>query len=365
MLYHLFYPLKDFFFGFNVFRYITFRAGCAAVTALLISILLGPMIIRLLYSFKIGQPIRKEECPPLFALHRSKEGTPTMGGLLIIFSVTLSVLLWSDLTNLFIWIALFTFICLGFLGVADDALKIKHGKSKGVSAKVKLLVQGILSIFVMLFMYYHPALKEIADHVGVPFIKDFYISFGLVYIVVIFFVFVGTSNAVNLTDGLDGLAIGSVSIAAMGFSMLSYIVGNYKFANYLQVQYIPGAGELTVFCTAIVGSGLGFLWYNAYPAQVFMGDTGSLALGGALGAVALLIKQEIMLLMIGGLFVMEAMSVILQVGSFKTRRKRIFLMAPLHHHFEMKGWPETKITIRFWILAIIFALFSLGTLKLR
>lgn len=365
MLYYLLYPLREYFFGFNVFRYITFRAACAAVTALVLSLMLGPMVIRLLYRLKIGEPIRKEECPPLFSLHRSKEGTPTMGGLLIILTILISVLLWTDFRNPFIWIALVTFVGLGLLGILDDSLKIKRGKSKGVSAKTKLVVQGILSIFVLWSMSYSLPLDGFVTHLSVPFIKDYYIPFGIFYILIIFGVFVGASNAVNLSDGLDGLAIGSVSVAALGFSLLCYVVGHYKFAGYLQITFIPGAGELTVFCAAIVGAGLGFLWYNAYPAQVFMGDTGSLALGGALGVVALLIKQEIMLFMIGGVFVLEAISVILQVGSYKLRKKRIFLMAPLHHHFEMKGWPESKITVRFWILAIIFTLFSLGTLKLR
>lgn len=370
MLYHLLYPLREFFFGFNVFRYITFRAACAAVTALLLAILLGPKIIRLLYSLKIGETIRKEECPPLFSLHQSKEGTPTMGGLLIIASIVISVLLWSDLTNMFVWITLATFVSLGLLGIWDDSLKIKRSKSQGLSAKRKLWVQGVLSIIILICMVYILPLDSKSYNLNVsklsiPFLKDFYIPLGILYIFVIFGVFVGTSNAVNLTDGLDGLAIGAVSIAALAFAVLCYVVGNFKFAQYLHIQFIPGAGELTIFCAAIVGAGLGFLWYNAYPAQVFMGDTGSLSLGGALGIIALLIKQEIMLLMIGGVFVLEALSVILQVGSYKLTKKRIFLMAPLHHHFEMKGWPETKITVRFWILAIIFALFSLGTLKLR
>ncbi len=365
MLYHLLYPLREYFFGFNVFRYITFRAAGAAATALLLTIVLGPMVIRKLYSLRVGQNIRKEECLPLFALHRTKEGTPTMGGALILCSVFLSVLLWADLTNQWIWITFFCVLGLGLLGGWDDYLKLKNKRSLGLHAKGKFLVQISMAIGLWIFMRTQTQLQPFMSYVYIPFVKNVMIDLGLFYILLLIGVFVGASNAVNLTDGLDGLAIGCVSVAAFVFGILAYLIGNAKFALYLQIQHVPGAGELTVFCAAMLGAGLGFLWYNAYPAQVFMGDTGSLALGGGLGVIAILLKQEFTLFLVGGVFVMEALSVILQVASFKLTGKRIFRVAPLHHHFEVKGWAETKVTIRFWILALIFALISLGSLKLR
>ncbi|MBI1884525.1 MAG: phospho-N-acetylmuramoyl-pentapeptide-transferase [Chlamydiae bacterium] len=365
MLYHLLYPLREIFSPFNVFRYITFRAAFAAVTAFAMTLFLGPWLIRKLYSLKVGQNIRKEECPPLFALHRSKEGTPTMGGALILLAILISVFLWSDLTNHFVWITVFCVTGLGFLGAWDDYLKLKNKRSLGVRAKTKFVVQILLAVVLWLFMRHEHHLQPFFSHVSLPFLKNWTFDLGFFYLIFLLSVFVGSSNAVNLTDGLDGLAIGCVTVSALVFSALTYLVGNVKFATYLQLQPVAGVGELTVFCASLVGAGLGFLWYNAYPAQVFMGDTGSLALGGSLGVVALLSKQEMMLFIVGGVFVIEALSVMLQVGSFKLRRKRIFKMAPLHHHFEVKGWPETKVTIRFWILAAIFALLSLGVLKLR
>lgn len=365
MLYHLLYPLRDYFFGFNVFRYITFRAAAAAATALLLTIFLGPAFIRKLYSLRVGQNIRKEECPPLFALHRTKEGTPTMGGALILSAIFLSVLLWSDLTNRWIWVTSLFVFGLGLLGGWDDYLKLKNKRSLGLGAKGKFIVQGMMAVGLWAFMMCQSHLSPFVSDVYFPFLKDFVIHLGPFYLLLLLGVFVGASNAVNLTDGLDGLAVGCVSVAAFVFGALAYVIGNAKFALYLQIQHIPGVGELTVFCGAMLGAGLGFLWYNAYPAQVFMGDTGALALGGGLGVMALLLKQELMLFLVGGVFVMEALSVILQVVSFKLTGKRIFRVAPLHHHFEVKGWAETKVTIRFWILAAIFALISLGALKLR
>ena len=365
MIYHLLYPLRDIFFGFNVFRYITFRAACAAVTALFLTIVLGPWVIRKLYSLKIGQNIRKEECLPLYALHRSKEGTPTMGGILILIAILSSVLLWADLTSRWIWVTCIFVTGLGFVGAWDDYLKLKHHSSSGLRARTKFWIEVLMAVGLWVFVTWEPRLDPFSDRVTFPFLKDCFIDLGPFYLLFLIGVLVGSSNAVNLTDGLDGLAIGCVTVATIVFTGLTYVIGNIKFASYLQIQPVVGVGELAVFCAAMAGACLGFLWYNAHPAQVFMGDTGSLALGGGLGVVALLIKQELTLFLVGGVFVIEALSVILQVGSFKLRKKRIFAVAPLHHHFEVKGWPETKVTVRFWILAIIFALFSLGSLKLR
>lgn len=365
MFYHLLYPLRDIFFGFNVFRYITFRAAFAALTALVLTIFLGPPVIRKLYSLKVGQNVRKDECPPLYALHRTKQGTPTMGGILILVAIVSAVLLWADLTNRWIWVACFFVTALGLLGAVDDYLKLRNKSSKGVRARTKFLIEVLLALMLWVFISWEPRLSVISTHVTFPFLKDCVVDLGPFYVLLLMGVFVGSSNAVNLTDGLDGLAIGCVSIAAIVFAGLAYVIGNIKFATYLQIQPIPGVGELAIVCAAMVGAGLGFLWFNAYPAQVFMGDTGSLALGGGLGIIALFLKQELTLFLVGGVFVMEALSVILQVGSFKLRGKRLFAVAPIHHHFEVRGWAETKVTIRFWILAIIFALFSLGSLKLR
>jgi phospho-N-acetylmuramoyl-pentapeptide-transferase len=365
MIYHLLYPLREYFFGFNVFRYITFRAACAAVTALLLTIFLGPWVIRKLYSLKIGQNIRKEECLPLYALHRSKEGTPTMGGVLILLAILVSVFLWADLTSRWIWVTCVFVTGLGLIGAWDDYLKLRNRSSSGLRARTKFWIEVLMAVILWGYMSWEPHLNSFSAQLTFPFLKDCVIDLGPFYLLVLIGVLVGSSNGVNLTDGLDGLAAGCVTIAAIVFAALAYVIGNVKFATYLQIQPVLGTGELAVFCAAMAGAGLGFLWYNAYPAQVFMGDTGSLALGGGLAMVALFIKQELTLFLVGGVFVIEALSVILQVGSFKLRKKRIFAVAPLHHHFEVKGWPETKVTIRFWILAIAFALFSLGSLKLR
>ena len=362
MLYYIFYPLREYVFAFNVFRYITFRAVFAAVTALVISLLLGPPVIRMLAGLGVGQEVR-DDGPKT---HMKKAGTPTMGGVLILTSVVFSTLLWADVLNRYVLVALTATIVLGLLGFWDDLRKVKGRSPRGVRGRTKLMVQTALAVGIAAYLMICPSTRGFITELTVPFLKHPVVAnIGIFYVLLAFLVIVGSSNAVNLTDGLDGLAIGCVIIAALSYSVMSYVVGNYKFASYLQLRYIAGTGELAVFCAAIAGAGLGFLWYNSPPAQVFMGDTGSLALGGAVGTVALLIKKELVLLLVGGLFVVEALSVLLQVVSFKLRGKRIFLCAPLHHHFELRGWSETKVTIRFWILAIIFALLSLSTLKLQ
>ncbi len=364
MIYHLIYErLVTLWSPANVLRYITVRSGGAAVTAFVMSILLGPYLIRWLYRLKVGQEIRKDECPPLHLIHKNKQGTPTIGGILIIASVVIATLLWARWTNLYIWLTLGVFVALGALGFADDYLKVRHKRSLGLNARAKLLVQAFVALAAAAILL----CCEQQLPLFVPFHKSAVLAnlgWGVLLLAVL--VIVGSSNAVNLTDGLDGLAIGSVTICALAYTILAYAAGHAKIAQYLYIYHSPYAGELTVFCAALVGAGLGFLWYNAHPAMVFMGDTGSLALGGAIGMVALLIRKELLLLIIGGVFVMEALSVILQVGSFRLRKgKRLFRMAPIHHHFEMRGWPETRVTIRFWILALICALIGIATLKLQ
>ena len=365
MLYYIFYPLRDYFFGFNVFRYITFRAAGAAVTAMVVSILLGPWVIRKMHELEIGQRVRRDWFP-LYSKHKSKEGTPTMGGLLILIAILFSSVLWADILNRYVLFLLFSLVWLGCLGFIDDYLKVKKENARGMRARVKFYGQVVLALLVSVYLLLDPRTAGYADELSIPFYKHPIVAhLGLFYIFFAIIVFVGASNAVNLTDGLDGLAIGCVVIATMSYLVMSYVSGHAGFAAYLQVRYIPGSGELAVCCASMVGAGLGFLWYNAHPADIFMGDTGSLALGGAVGLVAILIKKELALLLVGGVFVMEALSVILQVASFKLTGRRIFLMAPLHHHFEMKGWSETKVTVRFWIIALIFALIGLGALKLQ
>ncbi len=364
MLYHFLYPLRDIFFGFNVLRYITFRAAMASTTAFLISIIAGPFIIKKLSKASIGQTVRKEECPRLYPLHRQKEGTPTMGGLLILLSIIFSTLLWSDLTNKYILLVLFVTIWLGSLGLVDDYLKLTKKRSLGLTATTKLTGQVLVALAIAVFLYLDLGVSKTLD---VPFLKNLFkvIDLGVFYIPFVILVIAGSSNAVNLTDGLDGLAIGCTIMVALAYAVLSYVTGHARFSEYLLIPYVAGAGELTVFCASLVGAGLGFLWFNTHPATIFMGDTGALALGGAIGAVAIFIKKEFLLLLVGGIFVAEALSVILQVASFKLRHKRIFLISPLHHHFQLKGWAEPKVTVRFWIIAAILALLSLATLKLR
>jgi phospho-N-acetylmuramoyl-pentapeptide-transferase len=358
LLYYLLFPLHTTYSGFNVFRYITFRAAMAALLALLISFLLGPRLIRALTQKKIGQHIR-DDGP---ASHAVKAGTPTMGGALILLALTFSTLLLGDIGNRYVLLALFATVGAGLVGFADDYLKLTRRNSKGLPPRAKLLGQFSMAFVVALALYYMP---KFSTEISLPFIKNFRPDLGVLYIPFAMFVIVGASNAVNLTDGLDGLAIGPVMVAAGTYAVIAYVTGHMKLAEYLQIPYVAGVGELSVFCAAVVAAGLGFLWYNAYPAQMFMGDVGSLALGAALGAVAVMTKNEILLIIVGGVFVVEALSVIFQVASYKLRRKRVFLMAPIHHHYELKGWKEPQIIVRFWIIAFICAVIGLSTLKLR
>ena len=358
MLYHLLYPLHEAYNIFNVFRYITFRTIYAILTALLITLILGPCLIEKLQTLNVKQYIR-EDGP---STHLNKSGTPTMGGILILFSLTIATLFWGDLTNIYIWIALLTTWGLGIIGIIDDLKKLRSKSSDGVSPRFKLCGQILLGAALGTFLYLSP---DFDKNLTIPFFKAISINLGIFYILFVIVLIVGTSNAVNLTDGLDGLAIGLVLIVTTTYLLFSYFSGHIKIANYLQIPYIPGSGELTIFCGALFGAATGFLWFNTYPAQVFMGDVGSLALGGALGTVAIITKHEILLAIVGGVFVAEALSVILQVTSYKLRKKRIFAMAPLHHHYELKGWAEPKIIVRFWIVAAFLALVAISTLKLR
>jgi len=359
MIYHLLYPLHTTWSVFNVFRYITFRTIYATVTAFLVCFVLGPWVIRKLSAMQVGQYIQNDGPQT----HLPKEGTPTMGGSLIISAVVIATLLWADLTNVFVWIVLFVIIGFSIIGFIDDYLKQVKKRNQGLKARTKFSLQFILAFITGAWIY---AASDFSTQVTIPFFKQFSPDLGIGYIIFAVLVIVGTSNAVNLTDGLDGLAIGPVIIAAGAYMAFAYVSGHSKIANYLQVYYVAGSGELAVFCGGVAGAGLGFLWFNAYPAQIFMGDVGSLPLGAILGTAAVITKQEILLLLVGGLFVIEAASVILQVGYFRmSKGKRIFKMAPLHHHFELKGWAEPKVIVRFWIIAIALALISLSTLKLR
>lgn len=362
MLFHILFPMADQFPALNVFRYLTFRTGGAVITALIISFLFGPVLIDALKSRQQGgQPIRSDG-PEGHLL--TKQGTPTMGGFLILLALSLATLLWADLTNNFIWAVLGVTIAFGMIGFLDDYMKVTRRDSSGMSGKLKLLLlTSIAAVAAFWIMHHLPA--ELTTTLAVPFLKDVLLDLGWMFVVFAVLVMVGASNAVNLTDGLDGLAIVPVMIAAGVFALIAYLAGNTVFSNYLQINYVPGSGELAVFCGALVGGGLGFLWFNAPPAKIFMGDTGSLALGGALGAVSIVTKHELVLAIVGGLFVLETVSVIVQVVSFKLTGKRVFAMAPLHHHFEKKGWAESQIVIRFWIIASILALAGLSTLKLR
>jgi phospho-N-acetylmuramoyl-pentapeptide-transferase len=359
MLYHLLYPLHTTISAFNVFRYITFRTIYASLTALLICLLLGPWVIRKLTQHHICQYVR-DDGP---STHTTKTGTPTMGGLLIVSAVVVATLLWANLTNFFVWMVLLVTISYGTIGFVDDYLMQRKKHSKGLRGRSKLLMQVAIALVVGGLLY---GRADFDTHVSVPFLKAINPDLGWGYILFATLVIVGTSNAVNLTDGLDGLAIGPVTVAAATYVVLSYVAGHVKIAEYLQIQYVAGSGELSVFCGAVVGAGMGFLWYNTYPAQVFMGDVGSLPLGGALGTAAVSTKHEVLLALVGGIFVIEALSVIFQVGFFKVSNgRRIFRMAPIHHHFELKGWAEPKVIVRCWIIAIILGLLSLSTLKLR
>jgi len=366
MMYYL-HHLSDRFIGFNVFLYVTFRAIAAAVTAFVGTLIFGNFIIRMLTALKLGQPIRgAAEVHLLAELHGVKQGTPTMGGVLVIGAVFVSSVMWARLDNRFVWLALFSMVYLGALGFADDYLKVTKKKSDGISGRIKLVYQIALAAIITGVFLTNPMLEVQARSLYVPFIKAPVIV-NMSWFTFVFFalVIVGSSNAVNLTDGLDGLAIGCTITVAFAYALLSYAAGNFRIAEYLQVPFYPFAGELTVVCSALIGAGLGFLWFNCYPAKVFMGDTGSLAIGGMMGVVAICCKQELLLGVVGGVFVIEAVSVILQVMSFKLTGKRFFVMSPLHHHFELTGWKESTVIVRFWILSIIFALLGLATLKLR
>ena len=362
MLFTLLRPFADQFALFNLFRYITFRSGAACLTALIVAFVLGPPVIRWLKSKQgAGQPIR-EDGPERHLIE--KKGTPTMGGVLILFALGISTLLWADLRNGFVWAALFVTFGYGALGFVDDYLKLTKRNPKGLPGRVKLIGQTIIGLLAAIFlMQIMPA--QIATGLALPVFKEVLIPLGFAFPLFALLVMMGSSNAVNLTDGLDGLAIVPTIIAAGVFALIAYLVGNRIFADYLQLHPVPGVGELAIFCSALIGAGIGFLWYNAPPAAVFMGDTGSLALGGALGTVAVATKHEIVLMIVGGLFVVETVSVIVQVFWFKRTGRRVFLMAPLHHHFEKKGWAEATIVIRFWIISMILALAGLATLKIR
>ncbi len=358
---------NDLFKALNVFSYITFRAICAGVTAFLISLLFGNLVIRKLISLKFGQPIRTAaEVHKLFELHGAKKGTPTMGGILLIGSILISTLLWAKPENPFVWLVLFSTLFLGGIGLYDDWLKVSKKNSDGISSRLKFVLQCALAGIFTLFFLLNPQLSATAQQLYIPFLKDpLVLGMGAFTFIFYLLVIVGTSNAVNLTDGLDGLATGCTATVAATYAVLAYVAGNFKAATYLQVPFVQFSGELTVLCLALLGACLGFLWWNAYPARVFMGDTGSLAIGGMLGSVAICCKQELLLVIVGGVFVIEAMSVILQVASFKTTGRRIFKMSPIHHHFELSGWKENTVIVRFWILSVFFALLGLATLKLR
>jgi len=356
---------SDFFKALNVFKYLTFRSICAASTAFLISIIFGNWVIRKLISLKFGQPIRtKEEVHKLFELHGAKRGTPTMGGILIIGSIVISTLLWAVPTNPFVWLVLFSTLFMGGIGFYDDWLKVSKKNSAGISSRLKLGLQCLLAIIFTVFFFSNKDFAKTAQLLYLPFFKD-PINMGWFTIVFYLLVIVGTSNAVNLTDGLDGLATGCTATVASAYAALAYLSGNILAASYLQIPFVQYSGELCVVCASLLGACLGFLWWNAHPARVFMGDTGSLAIGGLLGAVAICCKKEILLVIIGGVFVMEALSVILQVASFKLTGKRVLKMSPIHHHFELSGWKENTVIVRFWIMSILFSLLGLATLKLQ
>lgn len=359
MFFHLLYPLKVYFSAFNVFRYITFRTLAAILTALVITLIIGSWCIKKLKELQIGQYIR-EDGPQS---HHAKAGTPTMGGLMIIFAMLVSTFLWADLRNYYIWLLVLVTLGFGLVGFWDDYLKVIKKQNRGLTGRQKLVWQTLVALVASLILY---SLPDFKTTLTIPFFEEVRPELSWGFIPLALLVIVGTANAVNLTDGLDGLAIGPVTIAASFYAIFAYLAGNIIIARYLKITFVPGVGEISVFLGAVVGAGIGFLWFNAYPAQVFMGDVGALALGGVLGTVALATKQEILLILVGGLFVVEALSVILQVGFFKaTNGRRIFRMAPIHHHFELMGWPEPKVIVRFWIIAIVLGLLSLSTLKLR
>lgn len=369
MLADLLFQLRDVFFGFNVFRYITVRAALAAITALVLSLFIGPKIIKLLRKHHLGEEIRSDGPES----HQVKAGTPTMGGFILLGSVIISVLMWARLNNFYILVIFLATIWMGVVGFIDDYLKVIKKFKKGLIARYKLIGQISLGLLIGCLIYFNPELVEqgLNANSSVPFFKNLEFQFGMLYIPFVILLITFISNAVNLTDGLDGLATGLIAIAMLAMAGMSYVTGHINFSDYLNIVYLPGSGELTVYCLAIVGAAMGFLWFNAYPAEVFMGDTGALALGATLGTASVLVKKEILLVLIGGVFIAEALSVIIQTAYFKYTRKktgvgkRVFLMAPLHHHFELKGWHESKVVVRFWIIAILLALLTLTTFKVR
>lgn len=357
MFYYFLFPLAKYHTVFNVFQYITFRTIYAAVTALVLSFVFGPYLIDKLREMNVGEVIR-EDGPPN---HSSKKGTPTMGGAIILLIVIVTVMLWGNLSNIYVWLVTFVTLGMGAIGFIDDYSKVVQKKKGGMTGRTKISAQIGVALAAAVFLYY----MQFNTVVTIPFFKDLAIDLGFFYIFFVVLVIVGASNAVNLTDGLDGLAIGPMVISAATYMLLAYLVGHIKIASYLHILYVPKVGELAVFAGAMVGASLGFLWFNTYPAQVFMGDVGSLSLGGALGTLAVITKNEVLLLLVGGIFVVEALSVIFQVASFKLTGKRVFAMAPIHHHYEIKGWAEPKIIVRFWIIAIMLALLAISTLKIR
>jgi len=358
MIYHLLYSLHDYYSFFNVFRYITLRTVYSVITALVLCLMIGPYMIELLKKLQIGQFVRNDGP----SSHLAKAGTPTMGGVLILIIVVLATLSWADLSNIYVWLVLAALVGFGLIGFIDDYLKVVRKKSEGLRGKYKFTMQIAVATLVAIELYYLPAYSTI---LSVPFFKDFNPDLGWLYIPFVIIIIVGTSNAVNLTDGLDGLAIGPVIVVTLVYTIITYVAGHAKIANYLLIPFINGSGELAILCGAVFGAGLGFLWFNTYPASVFMGDVGSLPLGALLGTVAVIAKHELLLMIVGGIFVVETVSVIFQVASFRLQGKRVFLMAPLHHHYELKGWQEPKIIVRFWIIAIMLGLLALSTLKLR
>jgi phospho-N-acetylmuramoyl-pentapeptide-transferase len=360
MLLYLFDYLTQYHSGFGVFQYLTLRAILGVLTALIISFIVGPGMIRRLNQYQIGQTVR-DDGPQS---HLPKAGTPTMGGALILVAVAISTLLWSDLSNRYVWVVLVVTLLFGLIGWVDDYKKLVKKDSRGLIARYKYLWQSVVGLGAAGFLY-HSAQIPAETHLFVPFFKDVALTMGPLFVLFAYLVIVGSSNAVNLTDGLDGLAILPTVLVAGALGVFAYVTGNIKFANYLAIPYVPGVGEVIIFCGALVGAGLGFLWFNAYPAMVFMGDVGALALGAALGVVAVVVRQELVLLIMGGVFVMETLSVIMQVASYKLTGRRIFRMAPLHHHFELKGWPEPRVIVRFWIITVILVLVGLATLKIR
>jgi phospho-N-acetylmuramoyl-pentapeptide-transferase len=358
LLYHLFYPLHASIHGFNVFRYITFRALCAGLTALILSLALGPVFIKILAKIKMGQMIRSDGPQS----HLKKHGTPTMGGLLILLVVSVTTLLWADLTNPFIWVVMGVMGAFGFIGWLDDFKKIKEANSKGLSERAKMTLQTLVAAIAIWICFGYLGVNTVLH---VPFFRSMTFDLRWAYLLFAWFVIVGSSNAVNLTDGLDGLAIGPIISTSITFAILAYLAGHARLAEYLFIPYVKEAGELAIICTSIVCAGMGFLWFNTYPAQVFMGDVGALALGAALGTIAVITKNELLLGLVGGVFVIETVSVITQRISYKMTRKRIFRMAPIHHHFELSGWAEPQVTVRFWIISFVLAMLGLATLKLR